>query len=474
MFTRRHFAAVALVLSLGLVADASGLEPQPVFEAGAATADLTPGEGVSLDGPISKPGPVRGVHDRLFARAIVMRLGQRQCALVVCDMCMIDREVFDAAKSIVKASLGIDPDHQLMAATHTHAAPRVARISRRGPDEAYRTLVAKRIAEAVVEAHQSLEPAQLGYASFQRPELVACRRFLCRPGTVQPDPFGREGARVKSVAGRGEVLRPAGPVDPQFSLISLRRPDGSLIAVLGNFSVHYCGGYAGGLVSADYFGVYCRELEKRLKADQPDASFVALMSNGTSGDAGSFPRRDEPTGPWRRMQHFGKLLAEQTHERLQTLTYHTPDSLHVAWAELPLTVRKPDDRRLAWAKKILSGEDKGPHRWSKIYATEALHLSEFPDRVDTPLQTIRIGQLAIAAAPCEVFGETGLAIKAARPGKPTIVMELANGYRGYLPTAQQHAWGGYETWPARSSHLEVDAEAKIRQRLIEMLNSSAN
>ena len=32
-----------------------------------------------------------------------------------------------------------------------------------------------------------------------------------------------------------------------------------------------------------------------------------------------------------------------------------------------------------------------------------------------------------------------------------------------------HAWGGYETWPARSSFLEVEAAPKIRDSLLDLL-----
>ena len=85
------------------------------------------------------------------------------------------------------------------------------------------------------------------------------------------------------------------------------------------------------------------------------------------------------------------------------------------------------------------------------------------------LQALRIGQLGIAAIPCEVFAETGLAIKQSSPLEPSFVIELANAYHGYLPTPQQHQWGGYETWPARSSCLEIEAEPKIRRAVIELL-----
>ena len=74
-----------------------------------------------------------------------------------------------------------------------------------------------------------------------------------------------------------------------------------------------------------------------------------------------------------------------------------------------------------------------------------------PPTTDVLIQAIRIGDLAIASTPCETFAETGLAIKERSPFSATFTIELANGYNGYLPTAEQHEWGGYETWPARSS-----------------------
>ena len=113
-----------------------------------------------------------------------------------------------------------------------------------------------------------------------------------------------------------------------------------------------------------------------------------------------------------------------------------------------MAVRKPDDERIAWARRVLDDpdpENARPHRWTPVYAHEALHLSKYQQRVPIKLQALRIGDLAIASAPCEVFAETGLAIKKQSPHDDTFTMELANGYGGYLPTARQHALGGYET-----------------------------
>ena len=280
---------------------------------------------------------------------------------------------------------------------------------------------------------------------------------------------------MKSVAGRSrDIIRPAGPVDPEFSVLSVQHEDGRPLAVLGNFSVHYCGGYSGGLVSADYFGYYARRLAERLSpGDGQKDSFVGIMSNGTSGDIGSF-QGTPSRAAWVRMEHFGNLLADETAALLDNVEHHVPTTLVVASHELELAVRKPNADRIAWARQLLADPAaKGPHRWSRVYAQETLHLAGYPDRYSLQLQAIRLGEISIAAVPCEVFAETGLAIKESSPTQHTFTIELANGYSGYLPTPEQHEWGGYETWPARSSHLETEAEPKIRTELQRLLQQVA-
>ena len=107
----------------------------------------------------------------------------------------------------------------------------------------------------------------------------------------------------------------------------------------------------------------------------------------------------------------------------------------------------------------------------EVYARETILMTKFPPKVSLLLQAIRIGELGIVANPCETFVEIGLEIKQKSPLRPTCTIELANGYNGYLPTPPQHEWGGYETWPARSSYLEVDAAPKIRDQILELLAS---
>jgi hypothetical protein len=110
----------------------------------------------------------------------------------------------------------------------------------------------------------------------------------------------------------------------------------------------------------------------------------------------------------------------------------------------------------------------------EIYARETMLIKDFPKQVPLIIQAFRIGDLAIAAAPCEIFVEIGLDIKGKSPFKTTFTTSLANGYNGYLPTPEHHKLGGYETWRARSSYLEVNASTKISSVLFELLQKLKN
>ncbi|MGV2333423.1 MAG UNVERIFIED_CONTAM: hypothetical protein LVR18_04600 [Planctomycetaceae bacterium] len=82
---------------------------------------------------------------------------------------------------------------------------------------------------------------------------------------------------------------------------------------------------------------------------------------------------------------------------------------------------------------------------------------------------MRIGDLAITAIPDEVFGITGIKLKLQSPLMLTMNIELANGAEGYIPPPEQHALGGYTTWPARTAALEVTAEPQIVETLLKLL-----
>ena len=475
--TRRGFLGMASVLAAPLVVRASAANSLR-FRAGAAVSNITLPLGAANGGVIARGGLAKHIHDELHVRCLALDDGRTRIAIVVCDLRMIGREVVDKSKQLILDTIGLAPANVLISATHTHGAPAVIGMHTADSDRWYREFLTIRIADAVRRAITNLAPARIGYTAGSVPEHVNNRRWFVQEKSLPPNPLGGQTDRVRTNPPRAseDLLRPAGPTDPELPIVSVQHADGRPLALLANYSLHYIGGYAPGHVSADYFAIFADRIQQLIGADRLDPPFVAMMSNGTSGDINNidFRKPRQRDALWTRMCDVAHDVADEAFRVYKQIEYHDRAPLAVCTTQLELGVRRPDAERLKWARDTLK-EDTNPGRLTRpeIYASEALELAKFPERVSVALQAMRIGDLGIAAVPCEVFAETGLAIKADSPLHPTFTIELANGYNGYLPTPEQHGLGGYETWPARSSYLEVDAEPKIRAAVLELLKKVA-
>ena len=461
-----RFAYLLVLLGLGgSAARADGLK------AGAFAIDVTPARF-----PISVNGGMRdvqatGAHDRIHARCLVLDDGQTKLALVVVDSCMLPRELVEDAKSQATRGTGIPADHILISATHTHSAPTVAGVFQSDPDPEYVAYLAKKIALGIQTAQGRLAPARVGFGRARDEGNVYNRRWKREAGLIPPDPFGNTTDRVQMNPGHQAkgLVESAGPVDPEICFVSVQAADGTPLALLANYSLHYVGGNPP--VSADYFGAFAERIKQLIAPNAKD--FVGIMSNGTSGDVNNI-NYGEPAikyRPGERLKVVADQVAKKVAEAHPKVEYRSDVTLAAATKDLQLGVRKPTAKDLERANKILA-ENAGKKELSgtpAVYARESVLLARYPDTVPVKVQALRIGDIGIAAIPCEVFTEIGLEIKKTSPLKKSFTIELANGYNGYLPTPAQHALGGYETWRARSSYLEVDASVKITAAVQELL-----
>jgi hypothetical protein len=302
-----------------------------------------------------------------------------------------------------------------------------------------------------------------------------------KPGKPLMNPFGEEDkVKMNPGVGNPDRLEPSGPVDPGLPIISVQTLEGRAIALLANYSLHYVGGTAPGEISADYFGMFAERMKELLESDNEGfPPFVAMLSNGTSGNINNinwFANEAPPAmPPYAKMRQVANIVAAEAYKTYQTIRYQNWISLSSAQAEISLGVRLPKKEEIERAKGIIA-KAQGPimNSMEEIYARETMLIKDFPEQVPLILQAFRIGDLAITAAPVEIFVEIGLEIKEKSPFKPTFTTSLANGYNGYLPTPEHHKLGGYETWRARSSYLEVDASTKVSRTLFELLNKLKN
>ena len=451
----------------------AALAQKASFRAGAYAQDVTPEKyPISVNGLFSDRKAASS-HDRLHARCLVLDDGLTKAAIVVVDSCMIPKELMDAAKGLAARKTGIPTDNILISATHTHTAPTVAAVFQSEPDQEYVRLLTEKIVAGIEKAHARLAPSKAAWGVGQEANQVFNRRWRMKPGVINRDPFGGTSNSVKMNPPRAsaDLLKPAGPTDPGVTVLSIQTFDGKPLALFANYSLHYVGDLP--MLSADYFGVFADVIGKRLEAG-PD--FVGILSNGTSGNINNinFKEPARKSMPGERSRLVAEAVAAAGLKGIESANHRSDLSIAVTTRRIRLRVRKPTAEELQRAEAILQKaagrELKGPEQ---VYARETVLIAKYPDTVELQLQVIRVGELAIAAIPCEVFVEIGLAIKKRSPFKPTCVVSLANGYNGYLPTPEQHDLGGYETWRARSSYLGVKSSVEIEKVIGELLTGLA-
>lgn len=441
------------------------------FRAGAAIVDVTPSKlPVLINGGMFSRA-LDKIKTRVHARAIALADGKEQLVIVVVDSCMMTRELLDEAKALVAKRTGIPANRLLISATHAHSAPSSMGCLGTDPDPAYVPFLRDKLVEAVAAAQAALEPAQVGFAKADAAEFTALRQWIRRPDRLAEDPFGNLTVRANMHSGRNwdDATGEAGPEDPDLALVSIQARDGRPIAVLGNFSMHYFGDKD---ISADYFGLFCEGLKQKL-APQPapgKAAFVGLMSHGCSGDIYrvdyTVPEKQRPNPT---IDEYAAGLVDIAVKAYQGIRYQADADLAMAERRMTLNYRVPDKQRLEWAQRILKDMgDRLPKTLAEVYAREQVLLHE-KQKTEIVVQGLRIGDIGIATTPCETYAVTGLKIKAASPLPNNLVIELANGGDGYIPPPEQHPFGGYNTWPARSAGLEVQAEPKIAEAAIALL-----
>ncbi|WP_442506440.1 hypothetical protein SH528x_005284 [Novipirellula sp. SH528] len=470
---------VCIVLLLGGKCRIQAEDAKSVFRAGAATSNITPPLGELIVGGW-QPIPAANIHDELHARCVVLDDGQTQLAIVICDNVGIPVEVYDLAKRQILDATGIPASHVLTAATHTHSA-----TTARGPLKTlpetelsdYQKFIAHRISDGVRRALAQLEPARIGWGSIDEPSELFNRRWFVNDASLLSNPFGGiDQVRMNPPRGSSKLDRPAGPTDPEISFVSLQGTHGHPIALLANYSLHYVGGVRSGDVSADYFGYFAKFIGGKLGASDQSPPFVGILSNGTSGDVNNinFPERAaRKYRSYEKMQEVAEKIASRVYEANQKIEFHEWVPLAAKQANLTLKTRQPTPEMIEYFANITTGDENDPrrrHSREEIYADRIAKIQTAPKQIEIQLQTLRIGDLGIAAIPFEVFTETGLELKDLSPFADTFTIELANGSYGYLPTPEQHRLGGYETWLG-SNYVEKEATTKIVAKLIELFES---
>jgi hypothetical protein len=376
------------------------------FRAAVAKVDITPSSSKWLAGYPARQST--GVHDRIFHRVIAMDDGATQFFLASTEICLFAPSVYDEFAAQLKRETGIDPVQVWWTVTHTHSAPEVGphglpklmmpeRYSH-APDKEYTATVERALIDAIKEARAKLAPARLAAGTgFSSANINRRAR----------DPQGRISLG----------LNPDGPVDRQIGLIRLERPDGAPIALIANYSMHATAlGPQNKLISGDAPGIVTAYVEEKLGASM-------LFVNGAAGDLAPIYTVQQDFRA-AHITEFNVLLGDRILAANKSLV--TPAAT-VRLRPLEKIVETPRRAGFGWSEEM--GD----------YLTAG-------GQIRMPVRFLIVNDdLALWAAPVELFSEISMGLRSRSPYQHTFYFGYTNGWFGYLATRRAFAEGGYET-----------------------------
>ena len=205
------FAVVVIILFLFGQAGKSQ-ENNGILRAGIAKIDITPDIPVMLYGYASRKTLSEGVHDHLFARAVVFENNGRKIILVSTDIGSFTDTLYSVIKKSIMEKFNLKDSELFLAAIHSHSSPVVSLDNRKlninnvqytqGLNQKFLTLIG--------EALKNLKPVKTGVGVGYSP-VGSNRREMTSDGSIT---LGRN---------------PYGPTDKEVQVMKLAASDGTSI-----------------------------------------------------------------------------------------------------------------------------------------------------------------------------------------------------------------------------------------------------
>lgn len=433
---------------------------------GRAAVKITPPPGVPMAG-YYRIRLNEGVHDDLYAKALVLDKDGSKAALVALDLVGIPGPIVEAARQRIKKTTGIRGDRVMISATHTHTGPEMGARLRNVEDAAtkltkdYHEALPGRIAEAVRLADTSLVAARVHAGVGQEHNLSFIRRFHMKDGKVGWNP-GKLNPNI---------IAPTGAIDPDVPVVYFDALDSKPLATYVNFANHL--DTVGGLeFSADYPYTLAKIL-----SEVRGPEMLTVFTIGTAGNINHVDvKTSRPQKGHDEAARIGTILAGtvlKTFRHLQTIE-PGPVRARSEIVNVPLAPIQPGD--IEKARKVVAayGTPAAGPFYDQVYAFKVLDIEARQGQpLDAEVQVITFGnQIAWVGLPGEIFVELGKAIKVLSPFPYTIIAELANGSIGYVPDRKAYPEGAYEVINTRCAPGggERMVEAAVRL-LIEAYNS---
>ena len=393
------------------------------WKAGTAKAVITPPKPLWMAGYGGRTEPSQGKLHDLYIRVLALEDATGNRGIVLSsDTLGIPQLMYDEITKRLKAKYGLDPSQFMLNASHTHCGPvlkgallDIYPLSEQQLNDVneYSDWLTAEIVTTIGKAIDDLQPATLS-RGVGLTDIGVNRRT-----NREPD--------VPSLRAQNLLL---GPVDHTVPVLAVKKPDGTLKAVVFIYACHnttlsfqqFCGDYAG-------FAQYALE--------EKHPGVTAMFTMGCGADQNPLPRRTVEL-----CQQYGNKLAAAVESVLGQTMVPIESSLVTRHAFVTLSMEPPP--AIARLEKMSAEPVSYTQRWAsrvlKGLQNGTITSTEYP----YPVQAWRLGsdQLWVTLGG-EVVVDYALRIKG-EYGEQTWVTAYANDVMAYIPSQRVLLEGGYE------------------------------
>ena len=483
------------------------------FRAGWAEVNLTPEKKVRLAGQFCERIS-EYVETPVCVTALALDSGSDSVIFCACDMESIGMNLVEGVRAQLKETIpDFDGRKLIVSATHTHTSIQydsktldsdstLSVLKQYTPDnvryedplpagddvitdaEALVHLT-NRIAEAAAAAWRDRKPAQFAN-ELGRAAVGMCRRAK----------YDDKSAKMWGDTNTSNFVALEGGSDTGLELLYFFDEAGKLTGVMANLACPAQAVQHRTFVSSDFWGKAKEQIRKALGAD---VFLLPICSPAGDQCPVDLIRWVEPesdvhdpnlkrTNPPKRkadpsmfdlagMKKAGKRIANEIievfDEGLDPVQEDPAFEHHVHMMQRPVrraTMREYNEARKAIREYLRDKE--GDVDFNDAAALQVhlgilrrYKLQEIMDILDTEVHIIRLGSIAIATNPFELFLDYGNQIKTRSLAEQTFLVQLANGTEGYLPTEKAERGGHYSAFISSGQVGHVGGEQLVRETL---------
>ncbi|MCB0689157.1 MAG: hypothetical protein KDC53_21615 [Saprospiraceae bacterium] len=357
---------------------------QQTLRAAASKRVITPDPLLPVSGGVGIPKPVDKKQGDLYVRALVLEEGATRVAIVCLDNLGWPSVLGDRSRALIS---GIPAENILISATHTHSAPDayafVDEQGNTGANFEYLDYCVKQVADAVNEAIEQLQPAELRMAVGEAKGKIAFNYYA-------PDLY-----------------------DPRCGVIQVvGKSEKDIIATLVNYAIHpEVLGSKRGILSPDLCGPLCTEIEN-------STGGMAIFINSALGGMVTADNRGpdgESVGTWAECIRIGELLADEALRIVKDAPIQENPLLSCISREVSFPVESELMRAIIMSSPL------------GIKISDDFNLT-------TKVNLINIGQGQILTIPGEALPNIGYYLKRKMKGQYNFLFGLTNDAFGYILT----------------------------------------